>query len=302
MRILVTGGTGFIGCHLVQHLVARPNTTVILLVRDTYANVSHLPPELRPLRPHFELVYADLRNFQLTVRAVQAAQPDCVVHLAAVGATNPFLAVDTAVRHNVTGTLNLLRAVFEKSGTARQLIVARTPGEQSAMNVYAASKAAAWAFCQMYARTQGWPICGAMIFQAYGPGQPQNAFVPAAIRAALAGQDFPMTSGTQERDWIYVKDVVAGFEKMLERPLPPGSSVDLGTGQLTAVREVAEIIYTLVGRGGRPLPGVLPARPGEAWQQVANMAQTREILAWETAVSLTDGLRQTIAHYQQHTT
>jgi nucleoside-diphosphate-sugar epimerase len=255
------------------------------------------PPPLAARRDQFDVVYADLRNFRLTVRAVQQADPEAVIHLAVAGATDPFLPVDTAVRHNVTGTLNLLRACFEKTYTTQQLIIARTPGERTTMNVYAASKAAAWNFCQMYGRTQNWPIHGAMIFQAYGPYQPSSTLIPSAIAAALAKRDFPMTAGTQKRDWIYVDDVAAGFAAILGAALAPGTTVELGTGQLTSVANVVQQIYALVNRGGRPQIGVLPDRPGEEAVQVADAAETKRLVGWETAVSLQTGLTRLIAQF-----
>ncbi len=302
MRVLVTGGTGFIGRHLLAHLLHKTDHEVVLLLREQYGDARLLPPELAALRQEYAhrvtAVYTDLRNFQLTVRAVRAAEAEAVVHLAAAGATDPFLGVETAVRHNLTGTINLLRACFEKSHHTRRVLVARTPGELSAMNVYAASKAASWAFCQMYWRTQGWPIAGAMIFQAYGPGQPEQTLVASAMRAALTGQDFPMTNGRQARDWIYVTDVAAGLSAGLRPPMPAGETLDLGTGRLTAVVDVVRQIYALAGKGGQPLPGVLPSRPGEVAEQVADVACTKALIGWETAVSLQTGLAQTLASWQ----
>ncbi|MBK8984792.1 MAG: NAD(P)-dependent oxidoreductase [Chloroflexi bacterium] len=290
MRVLVTGATGFIGRLLVPQLVARKDTAVTLLLLENQSGAP-LPPPLNQLRPQFHVVYADLRNFQLTLRAVQEAQPDNVIHLAAAGTTNPFLPVEQALRHNVTGALNLIRACFEKTAVTHQLIMARTPGERSAMNTYAASKAAAWQFARMYGRTQGWPIHGGMVFQAYGPGQPERAFVPAAFRAALAGEDFPMTAGAQQRDWIFGADVAAGLTAMLDAPLEPGTTVELGTGQATPLADVAQLIYDVAGCGGRPLPNALPSRPGEEASQIANAEQTAGQIHWQAATSLSQGLR-----------
>ena len=289
MRVLVTGATGFIGRFLIPQLLQREDTAVTLLLLESQSGTP-LPPPLNQLRPQYEAVYADLRNFQLTLRAVQEAQPDKVIHLAAVGTTDPFLPVEQALRHNVTGTVNLARACFEKTAVTNQMILARTPGERSAMNVYAASKAAAWQFARMYGRTHEWPLHGGMIFQAYGPGQPERAFIPAAFRAAMAGEDFPMTAGAQQRDWIFGADVAAGLAAMLDAPLKPGTTVELGTGQATSLAEVAQLIYDVVGQGGRPLPGALPSRPGEEASQIANVGQTTGHIQWQAAISLRQGL------------
>ncbi len=294
MRILITGATGFIGQVLVPYVLAQPETAVSLLLRESYSG-QPLPPPFASQREQLQFVYADLRNYQLTARAVAEAEPDIVIHLAAVGVTDPFMSVDAALRHNLNGTINLARACFEKRFGTRRLVVARTPGEQSSMNVYAASKAAAWQFCQMYARTQGWPIVGGMIFHAYGPGQSERNLIPAAIEAALGGHDFPMTAGAQRRDWIYVEDVVAGLWQTAVFPhLSPGTTVELGTGQATSVADVVRLIYKLFGQGGQPLIGRLPGRPGEEPTQVADVAQTEGLIGWKTAVSLHDGLRKTV--------
>lgn len=291
----MTGATGFIGRAMVPHLVDQ-GYDVSILVQEGYAKVDErpLPPALTAVRAHIQLVYADLRNFRLVCRAVRQAAPDAVLHLAAKGVTDPFLGVDTAVRHNVSGTLNLIRACFEKTFTTQKMIIARTPGERSQMNVYAASKAAAWEFARMYANTQQWPILGAMIFQAYGPHQPERTLIPAALAAAQTHQDFPMTAGLQKRDWIYVSDVVAGLLATLNAPMKPGQTVELGSGQLTSVVEVVRLIYRLTGSAAQPKPGVLPSRPGEDDVQTADAEETFALIGWRTAVSLEAGLAKLI--------
>lgn len=289
MRLLLTGATGYVGRALLPRLL--PDHDVTLLLREEYGSGKPLPEPLAAHRGDFETVYADLRNYRLTSRAVTAARPDAVIHLAAAGVTDPFLPVSTALSHNVTGTLNLVRACFETGPGPDKLIVARTPGEADALNVYAASKAAAWSFCQMYARTAGWPIVGAMIFQAYGPGQPPHLLVAAALRAALAGESLPMTSGKQAKDWIHVDDVVAGLHSMLGSELAPGTTVELGTGILTPVLTVVEQLYELAGRGGGPLPGALPDRPGELPQAAADVVTARTLTGWSAHIPLRAGLQ-----------
>lgn len=292
-RILITGATGSIARSLVPVLLDKADLT--LLVLEEFGSGLSLPPPLNKTRPVVEVVYADLRNYQLTARAVRQARPDKVIHLAAVGVSDPFLPVNTAVSHNITGTLNLLRACFEGDHNVQQLIMARTPGERTAMNVYAASKAAAWAFCHMYARTAEWPIHGAMIFQAYGGHQPSHLLLPAALQAALAGQDFPMTAGQQEKDWIYIDDIVRGFQALLESDAPPGTTVELGCGQSHSVLSAVEEVYRVVGRGGRPRPGALSGRPGEESRQVADVEKTAELIGWRAGISLTEGITRLVA-------
>ena len=292
-RVLITGGTGFIGKNLVNRLLAEDQHEVCLLVREPYGMGTPLPKPLSKVREKLDLVFADLRTVSLVNRAIKEAAPDIIIHLAAVGSTDPFLPPHKAVRHNVDGMINLIEACFEKSYTTKKLIVARTPGELTKMNPYAASKLAGWHFCEMYARTRQYPIIGGMIFQAYGPWQPERAIVPAAMRAALKHDDFPMTAGTQKRDWVHVEDVVAGFQAIQQSDtLKPGETVELGSGECYSVAKMVETIFDLTNSQGKPLVGALPSRPGEAPEQVADVKRSEQLVGWRPTLSLQDGLRQ----------
>lgn len=282
MRVLVTGATGFIGRLLVDRLAGMGAAVCGLALED------------EDVRLDIELHPVDLRQPTATAQVVSHVRPERVVHLAAAGVANPAIDPFAALHHNVEGTLNLLHASFqnpELDRPPRQVIVIRTPGESSPANAYVASKAATWSYCQMFARRSGWPIVGAMVFQAYGPGQPAHTFVQAAARAALAGEDFAMTSGRQVRDWIYVSDVVDGLVALLERELAPGDSVELGTGRGTTLLDVAQRIYQLAGGAGRPMPGALTDRAGEEINRIADMALTGRKIDWLPQVTLDDGLR-----------
>ncbi|MCA9873472.1 MAG: hypothetical protein KC441_07450, partial [Anaerolineales bacterium] len=91
-------------------------------------------------------------------------------------------------------------------------------------------------------------------------------------------------------DWIFGADVATGLAAMLGAPLEPGTTVELGTGQATSLAEVAQLIYDVVGKGGRPLPGALPARPGEEASQMAQVGETAVQINWRAAVPLRQGL------------
>ena len=120
------------------------------------------------------------------------------------------------------------------------------------------------------------------------------------MAAALAGEDFALTSGSQQKDWIYVGDVVAGLLAVSEAALPPGSSLDLGTGRLTSVADVVNQIYQLVGGAGMPVVGAIPSRAGEVQAQAADVRRTQDMIGWEAGVSLEQGLRNTYNYMRRH--
>lgn len=282
-RVLITGAAGFIGRALTKALLAG-GAEVTALVRE------HPGKPLGDGVPDgAEVVEADLRYAAGLKRVIGSAAPTLVVHLAAVGVTEPFISVTEALRGNVEGTINLLNAVRGRCN----VIVARTPGEFDAINVYAASKAAAWQFCRMYQRTQGWPVAAVMPFQTYGPGQSTRTILGAAVSAARADDTFPTTSGDQMRDWIYIDDVVSGLIAAAGSEDVDGETVELGTGIGTAVSGVVDRVFKLAGRG-RPLIGTLPQRPGEVPSQIADAERTERLIHWRAKVGLDEGLKRMI--------
>jgi nucleoside-diphosphate-sugar epimerase len=101
-----------------------------------------------------------------------------------------------------------------------------------------------------------------------------------------------MTAGKQARDWIFLDDIVQALQMALDKPLPPGTSIDLGTGHATSVAEVVETIYRLANSSGRPLIGAIPSRPGEDPIQTADANATQALIGWRAETSLEQGLRQ----------
>jgi UDP-glucose 4-epimerase len=294
-RVLVTGATGFIGCRLARWLVeAQAQVYAGAAPGEPFERVDALPARA-------ERLIFDLRDAQAVQAAVAESAPQVVVHLAAVGVTDPGVDPGLALAVNTGGTLHLLEAL--KGRDVRRVVLAGTCYEYGAreavegldpFNAYAASKVAAWAFGRMYWRAHGLPVVVVRPFQVYGPGQPAHTLIPAAIRAALAGEDFPMTPGEQQRDFIYVDDLVAGILAAAAAPGIEGESLDLGTGRVHTVRQVVERIWAMTEARGLVLVGALPHRSGAVMCLVAGADRTARLTGWRAQVGLDEGLRCTI--------
>ena len=299
-RILITGATGFIGRRLVQRM-AKAGAQI-------YAGIApdEEPERIAELPGQVHHVTFDLRDAEAVCGAVSEAAPQVVFHLAAVGVTDPRTDPHLALAVNVGGTLRLLEALrahpSEPDGIRRVVLVGtcyeygarETVEGLDPFNTYAASKVAAWAFGRVYWRAHSLPIVTVRPFQVYGPGQPACTLVPSAIRAALAGEDFPMTPGEQKRDFVYVDDVVSGLLVTARVPGIEGCSLDLGTGRVHTLRHVVEHIWTMTGARGQMLPGALPYRPGDVMYLAADADRTASLTGWRARVMLEEGLRHTI--------
>jgi nucleoside-diphosphate-sugar epimerase len=293
MRVFVTGAEGFIGQHLVQRLVEEG--------AEVWAGVHH-EGRVDSSQPRIRRVPLDIQDQSSVRQAVETSDPEVVFHLAAVGVTDPGVGPARALTVNAGGAINLLESLRGRG--VRRIVLTGTCHEYGAReatregldpyNAYAASKIAAWAFGRMYWRAHGLPVVTVRPFQVYGPGQPQRALIPAAIHAALTDEDFPMTPGEQERDFIYVEDIVGGMWAAAEAPDVAGESLDLGTGTARPIRQVVEKIWQLAGGSGEVQPGDLPYRPGAVMHLCADAERTAQLTDWRARVGLEEGLRRTI--------
>jgi UDP-glucose 4-epimerase len=293
--ILITGATGFLGQHLTHRLVdLGARVTIALCEEDGFAETGALPTAI-------DRRDGDVRNYGQMRRLVEVTAPEILFHLAAVGVNDPFVDEETALRVNLHGTLNTLRAAQRTD--VQRVVVAGTSyeygpsGELDPGNVYAASKVAAWAFCRMYYRAHGAPVVVARPFNVYGPGQNRRALIPSALRAALSGHDFPMTPGEQRRDFVHIDDVIEGFLTLARAPGIEGHSLDLGTGQAIRVREVVKRLFALCGSTGQPQIGALPYRPGMVWELTADARRTQELTGWTAQFGVEEGLKRTIDEF-----
>jgi UDP-glucose 4-epimerase len=303
---LVTGGAGFIGSTLVDALVARGDTVTVLddLSTGRRENLADA------LAAGARLEVADVRDRDAVARIALACRPELVFHLAAqadvrVSVEDP--ARDTTI--NVLGTVNVLEAA-RRAGAAKVINtstggglygdapVLPTPEDIviEPMAPYGQGKLAAEGYCGLYTRLHALPTVSLRYGNVYGPRQDSHGEAGVvAIFCGRAVEGQPVTiygDGRQTRDWVEVSDVVRA--NLLAADAEQTGPINIGHGRETMVIDLLDALAAAVGRE-LPAPVFAPERLGEVRRSCLDVTRAREVLGWEAAVGLGDGLQRLLA-------
>jgi dTDP-glucose 4,6-dehydratase len=327
MRILVTGGAGFIGSAVCRHLVAERGDEVLNLDKLTYAaNLASLAAV--DAAPNYRFVRADVADAGAVADAMASFQPEGVMHLAAE--THVDRSIDSArpfIDANVLGVFTLLeatraylaRAPADLARTFRLLHVSTDEvfgalgddGQFSEASPYrpsspySASKAAGDHLARAWATTYGLPVIVANCSNNYGPYQFPEKLIPLTLLSALEGRPIPVYGkGENVRDWLYVEDHARALARILTGG-QPGETYLIGGGaertNLDVVGLVCDLVDELSPRQGggsrRELIGFVADRPGHDLRYAVDCSKLERELGWRPAVSFEGGLRRTVRWY-----
>jgi UDP-glucose 4-epimerase len=310
MRVLVTGGGGFIGSHIAGRLALLGHDVRIL---DNFAtgrrsNVQALPRDV-------ELVEGDIQSDARVHNAVAGCE--IVLHQAALPSV-PRSVQDplTSNATNVTGTLNVLLAARD-AGVRRVVLASSSsvygatpelPAREDATPVpispYATAKLACEGYCRSFGEVYGLETIALRYFNVYGPRQdPRSqyaAVIPNFISALRAG-DAPTVfgDGEQSRDFTYVEDVVEANVLAMEADGVAGQVLNIACGERTTVNRLLEVLGEVLEAAAEPVNA--PPRPGEVRHSLADIGRARAVLGWKPQVDLHDGLRRTVEHLETET-
>jgi len=301
-RHLVTGGAGFIGSHIVDALVARGDSVVVLddLSTGKLAN-------LEQSRSRIELIEADLRDLGAVRAACRGV--NCVFHHAAI-ASVPRSIEDPVASNgvNASGTLNLLVAARE-AGVRRVVYAASSSayGDATRMPVsedtraaplspYAVSKHVGELYCQVFWQLYRLETVVLRYFNVFGPRQdPASeyaAVIPKFITALQRGQS-PVIfgDGEQTRDFVYVANVVAANLLAGDAPAAPGQVVNIAGGARASLNELVAAMQRVIGVATPPV--YTSPRPGDIVHSFADISRAGDVLGYRVAVPLDQGLALT---------
>ncbi len=299
-RVLVTGGAGFIGSHLVEALLDKGYEVRVLDNLSTGRREN-----LASVQGAFEWVEADVRDREAVLRAMKDV--DGVLHEAAMVSV-PFSMERPRECHeiNLVGTLNILEAA--RAAGVHRVVMAGTaaaygnnpelPKRETMVpepeSPYGATKVAAEQYLRAYARMGGLETASLRYFNVYGPRQDPRSMYSGVISRfveSLVAGETPIIfgDGEQSRDFIYVGDVVRANLLALRAPhLEPGAVFNIGTGHSVTLLELLEVLARAAGR--EVVPRFASARPGDVKHSRADMARARAVLGFEAEVPLSEGL------------
>src|SRR6058998_105965 len=309
MRCLITGGAGFIGSHLVEHLVGAGHDVVVLDDLSTGRREN-----FAAVRRRISFMRGSVADLSTCRRAMEGV--DYVLHHAAV--TSVQRSVDDAgAAHtvNATGTLNVLlaardarvrRVVYAGSTSAYGNPVTLPSSEDHVtrpLSPYAASKLAGEQYCSAFHMAYGLETVVLRYFNVFGPRQDPTsqyaAVVPQFVAAALQAE--PPTiygDGNQTRDFVYVANVVHANVLAARAPAArvAGQVFNVGCAQSVSINDLWDRIQTLTG--APVLPKRVEGRPGEITNSLASIDKAQELVGYEPKVDFDEGLRQTVAYYR----
>jgi UDP-glucose 4-epimerase len=329
---LISGGCGFIGVNLIEHLVQTNSEVHIRIIdnltegtKDDLRDVCHFKEvslkNIRTSQQAVELIVGDIRDIETCLQVCEGI--NIVVHLAAnTGVTLSVNDPRQDMEVNVTGTFNMLEAsrykrvdkfIFASSGAPLGEVEPPIDEKKAPRPVspYGASKLAGEAYCSAYYKTYGLRTVALRFGNVYGPrSKHKNSVVAKFIKRALAGKPLEIYgNGEQTRDFIYIKDLIqaillaATYSPLKMRPRevdsPWGEVFQIATYRETQVIEIAEKIKNLIeGETGRTVDVVYKKpRVGDVKRNVSNITRAQNILGYKPNFDLEEGLKYTFDYF-----
>lgn len=307
-RVLVTGGGGFIGSHLVERLVCEGARVRAFLRYNSRGDRGLM--ELLPsgVLNEVEVFWGDLRDAHRVQKAM--TQIEGVFHLAAlIGIPYSYHSPDAYVATNVGGTLNLLEASLTRSieyfihtsssevyGTAQRVPIDENH-PLAAQSPYAATKIGADQLAQSFYLSYELPVATIRPFNTFGPRQSSRAVIPTIVGQALQGGDILLGSLETTRDFTFVADTVNAFVCIaLNKGASVGQVINIGTGRGVTIGETAEMVLKLIDSKARVAldPDRLRPERSEVHRLICDSTKAKAFLGWEPAYTLEQGLHEVI--------
>jgi len=307
MRILVTGGAGFIGSHLVEKLLAAGHDVAILDDFNDFYDPQIKRENVSAVSKDIAIHHVDLRDSTAVRNVFHREKFEAIAHLAARAGIRPSiqhsqLYYDT----NVTGTLHLLdaarvtgveRFIFASSssvyGISKTVPFSEDQHLTQTLSPYAATKIAGEFLCSTYSHLYQMKVVALRYFTVYGPRQRPDLAIHQFTRRIYAGQPIDQFgNGTTRRDYTYIDDIIQGTMAALKYEGPRFDIFNLGESDTIQLKDLIAAIENAIGKKAKI--NRLPEQPGDMPLTCADISKARKLLGYNPATRLSDGLPQFI--------
>lgn len=313
-NILITGGAGFIGSHLVDHLLSENSWHVSVVddFNDFYApsikrqNVARVEDI-----ENFSLFEADIRDQDALSEVFTQRRFDCIVHLAARAGVRPSLAEPQLYTEtNVNGTVNLLELarqhevpqfVFGSSssvyGNNSKVPFSEDDPVRNPISPYAATKAAGELLCHTYTHLHGIRCVCLRFFTVYGARQRPDLAIHKFAKLLSSGKPIPVFGdGTTRRDYTYIDDIIAGVRAAIDYDASEYEVINLGESRTVELRELISLLERELN--ATAVIDRQPLQPGDVQQTFADISKARRLLNYNPQTQIEDGIKKFVEWFR----
>jgi UDP-glucuronate 4-epimerase len=314
MKVLVTGGAGFIGSHLVEALVRRGATVAVLDDFNQFYDPALKRENLSQLNGQLQIHQVDICDAAATTQVVATEKPELIFHLAARAGVRPsVLQPELYLRTNITGTFNLLEAakaagvprlIFASSssvyGANRTLPFTEDQVLTQTLSPYASTKLAGEQLCSNYSYLYGLQVICLRFFTVYGPRQRPDLSIHRFTDLIHRAKPIEVYGdGSARRDFTYVDDTVQGILNAIDYKQSPFEIINLGESQTVTLTEVIASIEQALGRKAEI--NYLPVVPGDMPVTYADITKARQLLGYTPTTSIQEGIPRFVDWYLART-
>jgi len=306
MRILITGGAGFVPSSLADALLTNKDVEVVLVDNFLTGRKENIPVHSRA-----RFIKCDVNNYNEIAPIVTAFRFDYIFHYAAVVGVKRTLDNPVMVLNDIQGIKNILdlakstgvKRVFFSSSSEVYGEPVHLPQHEHTTPLnsrlpYAVVKNVGESFCRSYQQEFGLDFTLFRFFNTYGPKQSPDFVVARFIDAALAGRDITVYGdGHQTRSFCYVTDLVEGIEKLMDKVDIKGEIVNLGNPSEYTISELAHKITQMIDTSSQIVFEDKPADDPD--RRKPDITKAKQLLNWEPKVPLEEGLQKTIEYFKQ---
>ena len=301
-KILIIGGTGFIGRHLAKKCLSYSSFVTSLGLINRTEKESNIKG--------VEYIQADILDSEKLRSVLNGRSYDYVFNLGGyIDHTPYFKGGYKVLESHFVGVINVINCLdkkrlkgFVQVGSSDEYGNQHAPQNESMrerpFSTYSFSKTAATHFIQMLHLSENFPGVVVRLFLVYGSGQDEKRFLPQIVIACLKDETVETTEGRQLRDFCYIDDVVEGLIKSAVTPQAKGHIINIASGKPVLIRDMIDEIVGIIGKGN-PVFGARPYREGEHMELFADINLAKELLCWEPRIMRNEGLIRTVDYYKR---